>query len=76
MAVDIFRGVSMGAGRTFSKRDNVFFVNNTFWVNGLGFILVYRKTPLKLIRGVRGEEVSKVITLAIKQLRLSKQVYK
>jgi len=45
----------VGVGRTFSKRDNPLFLNNTFWVNELGFILVDRKTPLKLIRGVGGE---------------------
>jgi len=45
----------VGVGRTFSKRDNALFVNNTFWVNELGFILVDRKTPQKLIQGVGGE---------------------
>jgi|9_EtaG_2_1085328.scaffolds.fasta_scaffold155316_1 hypothetical protein len=55
LAVNIFLDVLGSVGRTFSKRDNALFLNNTFWVNGLGFILIDRKTPQKLIQGVGGE---------------------
>jgi hypothetical protein len=65
----------VGVGRTFSKRDNALFVNNTFWVNELGFILVDRKTPQKLIQGVGGKVV-KLIIPEIRKLELLKRVYK